>query len=133
MRLVEECWQLLSRLTGEEPPHQEPGVYVYSYPTYIGAGDVQRDMKMKIGASTSMLRRLETQRRHTEVPEDLVVLRVYPCPDPFDAESHIHAILTLCGKHVESLTGGTEWFETSLVTVDAICRAMGIEPSPDAT
>lgn len=106
-----------------------PGVYVYSYPQYLITELISHDERtlFKVGASQATSRRLEQQRRQTEVPEDLEIIRVYPSDFCFDDESHFHTILTRAGHHHKSTRAGTEWFRTSLPMLDAIADALGLE------
>lgn len=111
------------------------GVYVYSYPLYLAYPISPLDNRTlyKIGASQSgVLRRIERQRRQTEVPEDLTTLRVYLTEDAFDIEEKIHNILTAAHHHHQTLTGGTEWFLTSLELIDSITSALGLDNDLDS-
>lgn len=103
------------------------GVYVYSYPLYLSYPISPLDSRTlyKIGASQSgVLRRIERQRRQTEVPEDLKTLRVYLTQNAFEVEEKIHKILTAAHHHHQTLSGGTEWFLTSLGLIDTIAESL---------
>jgi len=106
-----------------------PGVYVYTYPQYLIAELISDDERtlFKVGASRATSRRLEDQRRQTEVPEDIKVIRVYPSDFCFEDEAHFHEILKKAGHHHKTTRAGTEWFRTSLPMLDAIANALELE------
>lgn len=105
-----------------------PGVYVYTYPQYLITELLTDDGRTlyKVGASQATSRRLERQRRQTEVPEDIEIIRVYPSEDCFDDEAHFHDILKHAGHHHKTTRAGTEWFRTSLPMLDAIAEALDL-------
>lgn len=111
--------------------YKQPGVYVYSYPQYLlaEAFDSENKTLLKIGASGNVDRRVERQSRQTEVPEDLVTLRVFLTEDPFKIEEYIHNILIAAGHHHKTTSGGVEWFRTNLATIDAIAKALQLDNS----
>lgn len=106
-----------------------PGVYVYTYPQYLITELLSDDERTlyKVGASQATSRRLEQQRRQTEVPEDIAIIRVYPSDDCSVDEAHFHTILKRAGHHHKTTRAGTEWFRTSLPMLDAIAEALGLE------
>ncbi|GAA2036356.1 hypothetical protein GCM10009720_16150 [Yaniella flava] len=105
-----------------------PGVYVYTYPQYLITELLSDDERtlFKVGASQATSRRLEQQRRQTEVPEDIEIIRVYPSDHCFEDEVHFHNILKRAGHHQKTTRAGTEWFRTSLPMIDAIADALGL-------
>lgn len=109
----------------------EPGVYVYSYPAYISQTDNEERFLVKIGYAMNVARRVRTQARHTEVPEDLVLLRTYPTPDARANEGLIHQQLKAMGRHHRTTYGGVEWFVASLKELDAM--ACELQLTPDGT
>jgi hypothetical protein len=104
------------------------GVYVYSYPQYLSMEAISPDGKAlyKIGASTDTDKRVKRQRRQTEVPEDLVLVRVFHCENAFETEKKFHNILSSANFHHKSTLGGTEWFNCNLATIDAIAAALNL-------
>lgn len=107
------------------------GVYVYSYPQYLSMEAVSPNGSAfyKIGASMKFSERIKRQRRQTEVPEDLVLVRVFYNDDPFDIERKFHNILTAANLHQKTTQGGIEWFVCNLATIDAIADALGLTSS----
>lgn len=115
----------------EEDLESEPiksGVYVYSYPQYLSMEAISPDGKAlyKIGASSDTDKRIKRQRRQTEVPEDLVLVRVYHCENAFETENKFHKILSAANFHHKNTLGGTEWFNCNLATIDAIASALDL-------
>lgn len=113
-------------------PLGSTGIYVYSYPQYLRAETVSPDSRtlFKVGASGDDLRsRIEFQRKNTEVPEDLIIVRIYPVrtSQVFVMEEKFHKLLTAAGHHHVSKTGGTEWFNTSMELLDVIADALDLD------
>jgi len=108
-----------------------PGVYVYTYPQYLITELLGPDGRtlFKVGASQATEKRLAKQRRQTEVPEDIEIVRVYPSQHCFDDEYHFHTVLSQAGHHHKTTRAGTEWFRTSLPMLDAIAAALNLEAS----
>ncbi|MEX0874587.1 MAG: hypothetical protein WD646_00270 [Actinomycetota bacterium] len=110
-----------------------PGIYVYSLPHYLRHPyDEQANRTLfKVGHSNrSAIQRFRQQTRTTALPEDPVLLRIYPTTDD-DAvakESLFHGLLE-AADHDRSTarTGGTEWFLTSLRFLDQIAASVGLE------
>lgn len=116
----------------QTPPAQpteaeaKPGVYVYSYPQYLSMESVSPNGTAfyKIGASGRVANRIERQARQTEVPEDLVLVRVFYDENPFELEAKFHSILRAANMHQKTTQGGVEWFSCNLATIDAIAAAL---------
>ena len=110
-----------------------PGVYVYSLPHYLRHPFDEESGRtlLKVGhADGSVIKRFREQTRTTALPEDPVLLRLYPC-DPgtsLERERLFHTMLE-AADHDRSTarTGGTEWFLTSLKFLDAIARSQQME------
>lgn len=104
----------------------KPGVYVYSYPQYLSMESVSPNGTAfyKIGASGRVANRVERQARQTEVPEDLVLVRVFYDENPFELEAKFHSILRAANMHQKTTQGGVEWFSCNLATIDAIAEAL---------
>jgi len=111
------------------PQETTPGVYVYTYPQYLITELLGPDGRtlFKVGASQATEKRLAQQRRQTEVPEDIEIIRVYPSQHCFDDEYHFHTVLSQAGHHHKTTRAGTEWFRTSLPMLDAIAAALNLE------
>jgi len=103
-------------------------VYVYSYPRYLETISSMDDKTLyKIGASERAISRIPRQRRQTEVPEDLILLRVFYHDDPFALEVKFHDILKAANLHHKTTQGGVEWFNCSISTIDTIAKALGVD------
>ena len=109
------------------------GIYVYSLPHYIRypyEEGTERTL-MKVGRSDrSVMKRFHDQIRTTALPEDPVLLRIYPCEEgqATAAEADFHAALVDADHDRSSARmGGTEWFCTSLKFLDRIARLKGLQ------
>ena len=109
----------------------QPGVYVYTLPTYYRTPkktDPERFL-YKIGKTDRFVgARIREQQRATGLPEDPWLLRVYrsDAHSPAEMERVFHQLL-VAGGHSRG-TGrysGLEWFATNLEFLDAIAEAMG--------
>lgn len=110
-----------------------PGIYVYSLPHYVRHPYDEESGRtlLKVGrADRSVIRRFREQTRTTALPEDPVLLRVYPCSEGESAtrEGTFHRLLE-AADHDRSTarTGGTEWFLTSPKFLDEIALTLGME------
>lgn len=110
-----------------------PGVYVYALPHYVRHPFDEESGRtlLKVGhADRSVITRFRQQTRTTALPEDPVLLRVYPCNegDSLNRERLFHTLLE-AADHDRSTarTGGTEWFLTSTKFLDAIAKSQGME------
>jgi len=84
---------------------------------------------MKVGMSESdAIRRFRQQRRVTELPEQLRLLRVYTGEGKMvDFEKQFHSLLSSADHRRNSAkTAGTEWFLTSLKFLDEIPKTLGL-------
>jgi CRP-like cAMP-binding protein len=110
-----------------------PGVYVYVLPHYLRHPFDEESGRtlLKVGrADSSVIARFRHQTRTTALPEDPVLLRVYPCDkgESLAREAHFHTLLE-AADHDRSTarTGGTEWFLTSTKFLDAIAKSQDME------
>ncbi|MCF2707324.1 GIY-YIG nuclease family protein [Arcanobacterium haemolyticum] len=108
-----------------------PGVYVYTLPhylrypvdpetgkTYLKVGHSSRDIFQRIGA----------QNRTTALPEDPILLRIYPSEISSSCESEFHAWLRAADHHgARTSKAGTEWFLTTTKFLDRIAQTLGLE------
>lgn len=110
-----------------------PGVYVYALPHYLRHPFDEESGRrlLKVGhADSSVIARFRQQTRTTALPEDPVLLRVYPCNQGDSlAREHLFHTLLEAADHDRSTarTGGTEWFLTSTKFLDAIAKSQGME------
>jgi hypothetical protein len=108
-----------------------PGIYVYTLPHYLRhpyEADSGRTL-LKVGHSArDALYRANSQGKLTALPEDPILLRVYPVEESAKAERDFHAWLN-DADHAgnRTLRGGSEWFVTSTKFLDRIARSAGLE------
>jgi hypothetical protein len=109
----------------------QPGIYVYTLPHYLRYPfdpDSGRTL-LKVGHSaTDAHYRAASQGRLTALPEDPILLRIYPVAASAEAEKYFHAWLR-DADHAGNRTrrGGSEWFVTSTKFLDRIARSKGLE------
>jgi hypothetical protein len=110
-----------------------PGVYVYALPHYVRHpyDEESGHTLLKVGrADRSVIRRFREQTRTTALPEDPVLLRVYPCEedDSIQLERKFHGLLEAADHdRSKARTGGTEWFLTSLRFLDEVATTLGLQ------
>jgi len=108
-----------------------PGIYVYTLPHYLRYPydpDTGRTL-LKVGHSAvDAYYRAGAQGRLTALPEDPILLRIYPAAESAYAERQFHAWLR-DADHAGGRTsrGGSEWFITSTKFLDRIARSAGLE------
>jgi hypothetical protein len=106
------------------------GAYVYSLPHYLRHRvdpSTQRTY-LKVGHSeTDIHSRVEHQGRATALPEDLVLLRIYPTSNSIVEEKEFHSWLE-AADHIRSRPK-REWFLTSTKFLDYVASARGFEPT----
>ena len=130
-KAVEDKLAIEATVTAEE--HGVPGVYVYSLPHYIRHpyDDESGRTLMKVGrADRSVIKRFREQTRTTALPEDPVLLRIYPCDadSSTELERTFHRLLEAADHdRSKARTGGTEWFLTSLRFLDEIALVLHLE------
>lgn len=109
-----------------------PGVYVYSLPIYL-AHPVEVGSKrtlLKVGHSAvDVFSRVAAQSRTTALPEDPILLRIYPCDASARAEGQFHDSLTRAGHLRPGITSyaGKEWFLTTVDFLDEIAIERGLD------
>ena len=108
-----------------------PGIYVYTLPHYLkhpieeGSGKTL----LKVGHSASdAYYRAGAAGRLTALPEDPILLRIYPTDQSAQTEREFHAWL----RDADHLAGrgrrtGAEWFVTSPKFLDRVARSLGLE------
>jgi hypothetical protein len=119
--------------TEEVERTQVPGIYVYALPHYLRHPyDPERGHTLlKIGRSdVDVFGRLSQQMRTTALPEDPVLLRVYPVESERTAaiERYFHSFLE-DADHSRSAArrGGREWFLTTTKFLDRLAVEKGLE------
>jgi hypothetical protein len=126
LRRVEDKEAVEAPTEAEE--HGVPGIYVYSLPYY---DEESGHTLLKVGrADRSVIRRFREQTRTTALPEDPVLLRVYPCQEDASirVERKFHGLLEAADHdRSKARTGGTEWFLTSLRFLDEIATTLDLE------
>jgi hypothetical protein len=108
-----------------------PGIYVYTLPHYLRYPYDSETGKtlLKVGhSSVDAHYRASSQGRLTALPEDPILLRIYPVDASADAERDFHAWLR-DADHAGSRTrrGGSEWYVTSTKFLDRIARSKGLD------
>lgn len=129
-QVAEELQALAATKAAEE--HAQAGVYVYTLPHYLRYPyDSERQHTLlKLGHSgSSVIQRFKTQRRETVLPEEPVLLRVYPVDDKMSAhiERTFHDLLD-AADHLrrDGRAVGREWFLTTVKFLDRIAVALGL-------
>jgi T5orf172 domain len=132
---VEEENEKLEKATKvlEEVLEKQPGVYVYTTPTYfrsIKKTDPDRSW-FKVGKTDRAAGvRIGEQMRATGLPEDPYIARVYRHPSltPKELEDEFHRLLDAAGHgRSHAKLSGKEWFTTNLEFLDAIASALTCE------
>ena len=108
-----------------------PGIYVYTLPHYLKY-PVDPDTGktyLKVGhSSRDAIHRANAQARFTALPEDPILLRIYPTTDSGTVESRFHEWLRMADHHgARTRRGGTEWFLTSTKFLDHIAESLSLE------
>jgi hypothetical protein len=120
-------------VTSQAEAQAIPGVYVYALPHYLRYPYDPESGRtlLKIGRSDrSVIRRFRDQTRTTALPEDPVLLRIYPTldADAMAREQQFHRLLEAADHdRSRARTGGTEWFLTSLRFLDTVAETVGLE------
>ena len=108
-----------------------PGIYVYTLPHYLRHpydGATGRTL-LKVGHSAvDAYYRASSQRRLTALPEDPILLRIYPVQASAETERMFHAWLR-DADHSAPRSGraGGEWFVTSTKFLGRIATSIGLE------
>jgi hypothetical protein len=120
------------RQTAEAEESETTGIYVYSLPHYLRYPFDPESGRtlLKVGRSDrDVIRRLRDQTRTTALPEEPVLLRIYPTGDRETAvvESRIHKALRAFDhdRAVERMAG-REWFLTTTQALDAVADLLGL-------
>ncbi len=119
-------------ITAEVERQGEPGIYVYTLPHYMRYpyDPVTRKTLLKVGhSSRDAYYRAASQGRLTALPEDPVLLRVYPVEETRsrEVEGKFHEWLRVADHaRSDARRGGSEWFVTSLQFLDHVAGNLGI-------
>lgn len=107
------------------------GIYVYTLPHYLRhpIDEASGKTLLKIGHSAAdAYYRAASAGRLTALPEDPILLRIYPAEQSAQTEREFHAWL----RDADHITGrgrrtGSEWFVTSTKFLDRVARSLGLE------
>jgi len=109
------------------------GVYVYALPHYLRYPYDPESGRtlLKVGRSgRDVIERFRNQTRTTALPEEPLLLRVYPTPTSeraTEVEKQYHRLLEAADHdRSQARTGGTEWFLTSVRFLDEIANVLGL-------
>ena len=109
------------------------GVYVYTLPHYWDCPYDQETGRtlMKVGYSDrDVIKRFRSQTRITALPEEPILLRVYPAKEGLarQIEQEFHQRLKASGHERDAAgTAGREWFLTDLDFLDDLAIELGLE------
>lgn len=108
-----------------------PGIYVYTLPHYLKHPldpDSGKTL-LKVGhSSRDAYYRAGSAGRLTALPEDPILLRIYPVEDSAAREKEFHAWLRDADHHSgRTRRGGSEWFVTSTKFLDRVAKSLGLE------
>lgn len=98
----------------------QPGLYCFTYPSTMARNRFKIGMSEQ-GVKTRLIKEFSSKER-TIQPEDPIVLRLWKSDNPKEDEKLFHKLLER--EHVQSATGGHEWFDTSLNRIDLIAEAL---------
>lgn len=108
-----------------------PGIYVYTLPHYLRHpidSDTGKTL-LKVGHSARDAHyRAGSAGRLTALPEDPILLRMYPVEESAAREKEFHAWLRDADHHAgRTRRGGSEWFVTSTKFLDRVAKALGLD------
>jgi hypothetical protein len=117
--------------TAEAESKNVPGIYVYTLPHYLKHrvdSDTGKTL-LKVGHSArDAFYRAASQGRLTALPQDPILLRIYPAEDSAAREQVFHAWLEDADHQgARTRRGGTEWYVTSTKFLDRIAVSLGLE------
>jgi hypothetical protein len=108
-----------------------PGVYVYTLPHYLKHRVDEESGKtlLKVGHSAKdAYYRADSAGRLTALPEEPILLRIYPSAASAATEKQFHAWLNAADHNgVRTRRAGAEWFVTSTKFLDRIAQALDLE------
>lgn len=108
-----------------------PGIYVYTLPHYLKYrvdGEAGKTL-LKVGHSArDAYHRAGSAGRLTALPEDPILLRIYPVEESASREKEFHAWLRDADHHAgRTRRAGSEWFVTSTKFLDRVAKSLGLE------
>lgn len=98
----------------------QPGLYCFTYPSTMARNRFKIGMSEQ-GVKTRLIKEFSCKEQ-TIQPEDPIILRLWKSDDPKGDEKLFHQLLAR--EHVENITGGHEWFDTSMNRIDLIAEAL---------
>lgn len=108
-----------------------PGVYVYTLPHYLKypVDEESGRTLLKVGHSArDAYYRAGSQKRLTALPEEPILLRIYPAKASSEAEAEFHGWLRDADHpNGRGRRSGSEWFVTSTKFLDRIARSLTLE------
>lgn len=120
-----------AKATSEAESMGTPGIYVYTLPHYLKYPVDPETGKtyLKVGhSSRDAMHRAGAQGRFTALPEDPVLLRIYPSVESASIEKRFHEWLRMADHQGHrTRRGGTEWFLTSTKFLDHIADSLNLE------
>ncbi|MBF4765010.1 hypothetical protein ISU07_17905 [Nocardioides islandensis] len=108
-----------------------PGIYVYTLPHYLKHPvdpDTGKTL-LKVGHSArDAYYRAGSAGRLTALPEDPILLRIYPVEESAAREKDFHGWLRDADHNAgRTKRGGSEWFVTSTKFLDRVAKSLGLE------
>jgi hypothetical protein len=108
-----------------------PGVYVYTLPHYLKYPVDSETGKtlLKVGhSSTDAYYRVNSQGRFTSLPEEPVLLRIYPADQSAEVERVFHEWLRMADHQgTRTRRAGSEWFLTSTKFLDHVASSLSLD------
>lgn len=129
--LVQAELDKTTKATIEAESEGKPGIYVYTLPHYLRYPfdpDTGKTL-LKVGhSSTDVLYRVDHQKRFTALPEDPILLRIYPAKKSVAVENRFHLWLKKADhRGPRTKRAGSEWFVTSTKFLDHIAESLCLE------
>lgn len=107
-----------------------PGVYVWSLPHYLNypVDPKRRHTFYKVGHSSVDAYSRVRDSKWVGLPEDPVLLRIYPASASAESEKRFHGFLRAADHFQQhNAKAGAEWYLTSLKYLDFVAQSLGLE------
>jgi hypothetical protein len=121
------------RQTEQAEARNDVGIYAYALPHYLRYpfDSATGRTLMKVGRSDSdIIQRFRNQTRTTALPEEPILLRIYPTKDrpTAEVETDFHRLMEAADHHRSvARSAGREWFVTSTRFLDQVARVMRLD------